>query len=265
MPPLSVVIIGYNEEKNIGACIDAVRHFADEVILLDSFSTDATLAIARSHGALIRQSYFHDYISQKKKAIQFASHEHVLLLDADEIVDEILAAAICEQKAAGFPHKAYSMNRCSIFCGRYIRRGLWYPDKKLRLFDRRAVSCGGLNPHDRICVHSNEKPFHLSGELIHHAFETVAEYHTRNRVVSYTAARSIFEAGVRKHWSKIVVSPLWAFLNGYLFRLGFLDGKAGWIIAVNTARQSFWKYRCLRQLQRADQPNKISLLYKPAH
>lgn len=262
MESLSVVIIGYNEEKNIGACIDAVKPIADEVILLDSFSYDKTVAIASAKGAAIRQSYFHDYISQKKKAIEFASHHYVLVLDADEIPDETLQQAILAQKRLGFPQRAYTMNRCSIFCHKPIRRGLWYPDKKLRLFDRRVASCGGLNPHDRIFLDKGIQAMHLPGELVHHAFDTVKEYLERNKAVSIAAAQSIFDAGIRRHWSKPVLSPLWAFINGYILRRGFLDGKTGLIIAVNTARQSWLKYKYLRQLELK---NKWQLTYKPAH
>jgi glycosyltransferase involved in cell wall biosynthesis len=151
MHTLSVAIITYNEEKNIRRCIESVRKVADEIIVVDSFSDDDTVKIAEAAGAIVRQSEFSGYINQKNKAINLASHDYVLLLDADEGLSRELAYSIMEAKRS-FNFKAYSMKRCSIFKGKYIRHGLWYPDKKLRLFDKRLGICGGLNPHDKIIM-----------------------------------------------------------------------------------------------------------------
>src|SRR5262245_55788275 len=145
MQPLSVVIITYNEEHNIARCIDSVKTVANEVIVLDSFSTDQTVAIARLHGAIVYQEKFRGYIGQKNLAMQFASHNYILSLDADEALDDKLAASILKAKKS-FSSRAYRMNRCTNFCGRFIRHGLWYPDRKIRLFDRRIAKWGGLNP-----------------------------------------------------------------------------------------------------------------------
>jgi glycosyltransferase involved in cell wall biosynthesis len=249
MKALSVVIITYNEEKNIGRCIDSVRGIADEVVILDSYSTDGTVAIAQAKGALVHRQTFYGYISQKNKAIQLAEHDFVLLLDADEAVSEPLAVSIQAAKQQG-DGRAYSMNRCNWYMGRFIRHGLWYPDRKLRLFDRRVGYCGGFNPHDRIELREPIPVRHLKGDLLHYTYHTAEEYWQRNEEVSQTAARSLFENGKGAQWYKMLLNPAWAFVNGYLLRLGFLDGGRGWTIAVNTTRQCYRKYELLHQLYR---------------
>jgi glycosyltransferase involved in cell wall biosynthesis len=249
MNKLSVVVITFNEEKNIGRCIDSAKTVADEIIVLDSYSTDNTVAIATAKGAIVRQQSFSGYIRQKNKAIELALYDYVLLLDADEALSDELAASIKTAKQ-NFNNKAFVMNRCNIYCGRPIRHGLWYPDRKLRLFDKRIGSCGGLNPHDKIILREDRLIEHLEGDLLHYTYQSLDEYLIRNEEVSTTAAESIFNSGKKVHWSKILLSPLWAFINGYFFRLGFLDGQHGLVIATHTANQSYRKYYKLKQLQK---------------
>ena len=178
-----------------------------------------------------------------------AANDLVLLLDADEALSDELSNSISHAKN-DLLLKAYTMNRCGIFCGKFIKHGLWYPDRKLRLFDKRFGKCGGLNPHDRIIL-DNEFPVkHLKGDLLHYTYDSIDEYLVRNDAVSTIAAQSLFEAGIRKPWTKIVFSPIWAFLNGYILRLGFLEGYYGLVIAFHTANQSFCKYQKLRRMHR---------------
>jgi glycosyltransferase involved in cell wall biosynthesis len=249
MNALSVVIITFNEEQNIRRCIGSVIAVADEIVVIDSFSNDKTVEIARSMGAKVKQSAFDGYINQKNKAIKEASNNYVLLLDADEFLSEELAASILKEKE-DFIYKAYSMKRCNIFRGSYIRHGLWYPDRKLRLFDKRFGSCGGLNPHDVIVMKEATKVKLLDGDMFHHTFKNIEEYRRRNIEVSTVIAQSMFDAGAKRSRSKIILSPLWSFINGYFLRLGFLEGYNGFVIAVLTTQQSFLKYQKLRQLQR---------------
>jgi len=250
MQALSVVIITYNEEKNIGRCLQSVSAVADEIIVVDSFSDDETVNIALAAGAVVKQSRFDGYINQKNKAINMATNDLVLLLDADEALSEELSNSISHAKQ-DLLFKAYSMNRCSFFCGKFIKHGLWYPDRKLRLFDKRFGKCGGLNPHDRILLDGDLPVNHLRGDMLHYTYNSIDEYLLRNDAVSTIAAQSLFEAGIRKPWTKIVFSPLWAFFNGYVLKLGFLEGYHGLVIAVHTANQSFSKYQKLRRMHRS--------------
>jgi len=249
MHPISVVIITYNEEKNIKRCIESVTRIADEIIVVDSFSDDDTVNIAVAMGAVVKQSSFDGYIKQKNKAIALASNNYILLLDADEALSDELANAVLLEKKT-FAFKAYSMKRCNIFCSTLIKHGLWYPDKKLRLFDKRYGTCGGLNPHDKIIMRKDIAVRLLKGDLMHTTFASIKEYQERNEGISSVAAQSLYDAGIKKSRLKIIVSPLWSFVNGYFLRLGFLDGYKGLIIAVLTAQQSYLKYHKLRQLQR---------------
>jgi len=135
-----------------------------------------------------------------------------------------------------------------LLCGKLIGWGWWYPDKQLRLVDKRLGYCGGMNAHDRIIMKEARVVKHLKGELLHYNFDTVEEYLERNEAVSSIAAQSLYEAGIRKPWTKIIFSPLWAFINGYILRMGFLDGQQGFTIALHTANQSYSKYAKLRRM-----------------
>ncbi len=248
MQCLSAVIITYNEEVNISRCIESAKKVADEIIVLDSFSTDDTVSIARSLGAIVHQEKFRGYIGQKNFALELASHNYILSLDADETLDETLVVSIQEAKKI-FGYRAYKMNRCTNYCGHFIRHGLWYPDKKIRIFDRRIAKWSGLNPHDKIKVEAGFPVVQLQGDILHYSFNTPEDLVWQNNRMSSIAAASLYAHGIKSNWYKILVRPTWAFVNGYILRLGFLEGADGFTIAVNTAHQVFLKYTKLYQLQ----------------
>jgi len=262
MHPLSVVIITFNEEQNIARCIRSVEKVADEIIVLDSYSKDSTVDIARGLGATIFQEKFRGYIGQKNLAMQLASHNYILSLDADEALDDTLVKSILAAKE-DFPHRAYRMNRCTNYCGRFMSHGLWYPDKKIRLFDRRIAKWGGLNPHDKIELQQGFTYLHLKGNILHYAFDSAEDLIWRNNRISSIAAMSLYNSGRRSSWLKMLVRPSWAFVNGYFFRLGFLDGFEGFSFAVNISHQVFLKYSKLYKLQQSSR-NKMTLSV-PSH
>lgn len=265
MELLSVVIITYNEEKNIGRCLDSVKDVADEIIVLDSYSTDATVQIAESKGATVYRQKFAGYISQKNKALELATHNYVLSLDADEALDETLRTSILKAKE-GFAFRAYKMNRCANYRGSFIRHGSWYPEAKVRLFDRRFLRWGGFDPHDRVIVPSNVAVCPLKGDLLHYICESVDEHKKRNDNFSTIAARSLYRLGKKTNWLKILASPTWSFLYAYLFRAGFLNGYNGLMIAYHQARYHFLKYVKLYSLQKnkTEIPRAVSLNIQPA-
>lgn len=262
MQSISAVIITFNEEQNIGRCLESVKKVADEVIVLDSYSTDQTVAIARSYGAIIFQERFRGYIDQKNFAMQLASNNYILSLDADEALDDRLIASILEAKKT-LLFRAYRMNRCTSLCGRFMHYGLWYPDKKVRLFDRRVAKWSGLNPHDKIEVREGFKIKHLDGDILHYAFSTIEDLAWRNNRISTIAAKSLYNTGRSSSWFKMVVRPTWAFINGYFFRLGFLDGFAGLSFAVNISHQVFLKYSKLYRLQNMKSKQTITPMARP--
>ncbi|HCL83203.1 MAG TPA: glycosyltransferase family 2 protein [Chitinophagaceae bacterium] len=241
MEKLSVVIITYNEEKNIARCIDSVHSVADEILVLDSYSTDQTAAIAESLGATVKQEVFTGFIQKKNKAVELASNDYVLSLDADEALDPVLADSIRRAKEH-FTSPAYRMNRCTNYCGQFIRHGSWYPDAKIRLFNRKIAHWGGINPHDKIVLQENSAVTHLKGDILHYSYHTIAEHTAQNNKLSSVAAESLFDSGKKTNLFKVFVNPCWAFFQSYFLRAGFLDGLFGWVIAVQISHMTFLKH-----------------------
>lgn len=249
MDKLSVVIITYNEEQNIARCIASVSGIADEIIVLDSFSTDNTIRIARAMDARVFSAPFTGYASQKNKALELASHDYVLSLDADEAIDDQLRLLIQREKY-GFRYDGYTMNRCANYCGQFIRFGTWYPDRKLRLFNRHKAIWGGLDPHDRIILEETSSIGHLKGEILHYSYHTVLEHDRQNERFSSIAAEARCRAGKSTNRLRILFNPAWAFFHDYILRLGLLNGKNGWIIARKQAHYTFSKHSKLYELMK---------------
>ena len=247
MEKLSVVIICFNEEKNIARCIDSVADIADEILILDSYSTDQTVSIAESRGAIVKQETFKGFIQKKNKAVELASNDFVLSLDADEALDPVLCRSIREAKEK-YTHRAYRMNRCSNYCGKFIRHGSWYPDAKIRLFDRRVAHWGGTNPHDRIILGKEMRIEHLKGDILHYSYDTISAHVIQNNKLSTLAAESLFAEGKKTYLFNIFLRPFWAFFVSYIARAGFLDGLYGFVIAIQIAHMTFLKHAKLYML-----------------
>lgn len=226
MEKLSVVIITFNEEKNIGRCIDSVGEVADEILILDSYSTDQTVTIAESKGAIVKQEEFKGFIQKKNKAVELASYDYVLSLDADEALDPVLRNSIRTAKE-NYTNRAYRMNRCSNYCGKFIRHGSWYPDTKIRLFDRRITQWGGTNPHDKIILQENIPVEHLRGDILHYSYHTISEHVTQNNKLSTLAAESLFAKGKKNKSVQCICPSLVGFLSE-LFYPGRLSGRIVW-------------------------------------
>jgi len=241
MEKLSVVIITYNEEKNIARCIDSVKTLADEILILDSNSNDNTVAIAESRGAIVKQESFKGFIQMKNRAVQLADNDYILSLDADEALDPVLADSIRKVKE-NFTFQAYRMNRCTNYCGQFIMHGTWYPDKKIRLFDRRIAHWGGINPHDKIDLKENITAEQLRGDILHYSYYSIAEHVAQNNKFSTIAAESLFTNGKRTRLLNIIINPLWAFIQSYFIKAGILDGLFGFVIAIQISHMTFLKH-----------------------
>ncbi|MBK6933488.1 MAG: glycosyltransferase family 2 protein [Saprospirales bacterium] len=251
MIKLSAVIITYNEERNIGRCLDSLSGVADEVLVVDSFSTDQTAAICREKGARFLQHAFEGHIEQKNFALEQACYTWVLSLDADEALSDPLRESIRTVKA-GWRFDGYRMNRRTNYCGQWINHSGWYPDRKLRLFDRRLGRWGGTNPHDRVEMQPGCSTALLAGDLLHYSYYSVDEHYSRARKYAGIAARAMHSKGKKAFWWNLFLNPLAKFVRNYAFRRGFLDGQAGWTICRITALETYWKYRALRQLEASD-------------
>src|SRR5688572_8633272 len=171
---ISVVIIAFNEERNIGRCIDSVAGVADEVVIVDSGSLDKTATIATDKGARVIQQDFLGYAGQKNFATSQAAYDHILSLDADEALSDELKRSILAVKN-NWQHDGYWMSRLTNYCGSWIRHGGWYPDKKVRLYDRRLAKWGGAMLHEGIVI-DESRCSQLSGDLLHYSFYSISDH-----------------------------------------------------------------------------------------
>ncbi len=248
MIKLSVVIITFNEEKNIGRCLDAIRDIADDIVVVDSFSTDRTEEIVRAKGARFIQHAFEGHIEQKNFAITQAAYPHILSLDADEAPDETLRRSILAVKA-NWEKDGYTMNRLTNYCGHWVKHCGWYPDRKLRLWDSRKGRWTGINPHDRYELEEGSATGQLKGDLLHYSYYSIHDHIRQVNYFTEIAARAHFEKGKRSNLLKILCNPVIKFFRDYLFRLGILDGYYGLIICLISSHATFLKYVKLKQLQ----------------
>jgi len=245
---LSVVIITFNEERNIGRCLDSIRAVADQVVVVDSFSTDRTEEICRQYSALFIQHPFQGHIQQKNFALAQASHPYVLSLDADEALSPKLQQAVRAVKN-GWDADAYEMPRLTNYCGYWIRHTDWYPDRKIRLFDKRKARWGGTNPHDRIELEPGAVLKRLDHDILHYSYHSVSEHLQQLNYFTDIGAQMAFDCGKQAHLPVLLLSPVTKFVKSYFLRLGFLDGYYGFVVCAISAFASFLKYVKLRQLR----------------
>lgn len=237
--PISACVITLEEADRIGECLRSLA-FCEEIIVVDSGSADATCRIAESLGARVLVRAFDGYRSQKDFAVQQALHDWVLCLDADERVDQTLRASILAARDGGFAGAAgYRFNRLSDYFGRFLRHGNAYPDRVLRLFDRRRGGWRGSRQiHEAASV---DGPVHtLAGHLLHFPYRSLEQQLAKTQRYALMMAQHEFARGKRASWAKLVLSPGWRFWRGYVFRLGFADGWRGLVYAyvrANYVRQ----------------------------
>jgi glycosyltransferase involved in cell wall biosynthesis len=240
---LSVCIITLNEEANITRTLESLRGLADEIILVDSGSTDATVSLARARGAKVFSEPWKGFAPQKNSALAKATGDWILSLDADEEVSPELAASIKRLlTSAEAPQFAgYTMNRRNMYLGRWLKRSGYYPDPKLRLIRRGAAE------FELRAVHEDMKmqgPLgHLQGDLIHHAYPTLESFIEHANRYSSLGAQMVVEKGPAGFsFINIVLRPMVRFLYTYIFRLGFLDGREGLLVLMTHASYVSWKY-----------------------
>ncbi len=247
MIKLSVVIITYNEEKNIARCIESVAGIADEILVVDSFSKDKTKDICAKYNVRFIENAFEGHIQQKNFAAAEAKYNHVLSLDADEALSDELREEIVKVKQ-NFIADGYYVNRLSSYCGAWIHHCGWYPDSKLRLWDRTKGKWGGENPHDKYIIEADSQTKLLKGDLLHYTFHTIEQHLETINKFSTIAAQMRFKKGKQTGLLKILLNPCFKFIIQYFFKLGFLDGYYGYVICKNSAHSAFLKEIKLRQL-----------------
>lgn len=251
MIKLSVVIITFNEEVNIERCLLSVKNIADEVVVVDSFSTDTTQKICERHQVTFFTHAFEGHIEQKNYALTKAKFDYVLSLDADEALSSELETSILEIKN-NWTGDTYKMNRLTNYCGDWIKHGSWYPDTKLRLAKKNAVTWGGDNPHDRLIPLTESKTSHLKGDILHYSYYSEAGHYLQQEKFSTIAAHALFQRGKKAPIYKLVLNPIASVIKDIVLRKGYLDGKPGFRVAQISALSVYWKYKKLRQLWRED-------------
>ena len=247
MQKLSVAIITLNEERNIERCLESVRDIADEIVVIDSFSTDKTEEICRKYNARFIQHAFEGYIEQKNYALSQTSFNYVLSLDADEALSDELKTSVLQIKS-NYTADGYTMNRLTNYVGTWIHHCGWYPDTKLRLFNRNKGKWGGTNPHDEFLFEVKTKTEHLKGDILHYSFYSFEEHHKQIAYFTDMASKAYFDKGKKAPLVKLIFSPIVRFIRDYFFLLGFLDGKAGLRICYYSAGAVSMKYRKLKEL-----------------
>lgn len=240
MVKLSGIVITYNEEQNISRCLDSLSTVTDEIVVVDSFSEDATKQICLDRNVRFIENKFSGHIQQKNFALSKTQYDNIISLDADEYLSGELVDSILEVKNI-WPSEAYSMNRLSSYSGKWIRHGDWYPDAKVRLWNKNYGAWGGRNPHDHVILKNGYKPFHLKGDILHEAYVDSYEALAKIQLYSEIFAK---ENGSIKSSSvlKAILSSQFAFFRSYIFKGGIADGYGGFMVAMAEFNHALYKY-----------------------
>lgn len=247
MTGISAVIITRNEARNIGRCIASLQDVVDEVVVVDAESTDNTQRIATDLGARVITRAWTDYADQKNFANAQAIGPYILSMDADEALSPELKASLLTVIRSGL-QGAYQVDRLTNYCGTWVKHGGWYPDSKVRLFPKDRARWAGTHVHETLELDPGMPTTELRGDLLHYSYPTVQDHLTRIERYSDLHAQKLFAAGKRASFVKQWFSPMAKFIQGYVLRLGLLDGHAGWMIAKLSARAVRLKYVKLERL-----------------
>jgi glycosyltransferase involved in cell wall biosynthesis len=247
MPHLSAVIITFNEQDHIGRCLESLQGIADEIVVVDSFSTDSTEAICRRYNVKLLKHAFEGYVEQKNYALNMASFPIVLSLDGDEALSEELKKSILTVKN-NFEYDGYKFNRRHNYCGKWLRFSRWYPDRQLRLFNREKGRWVGPNPHDKVRLDRGTRIKRIKGDLLHWNYSSYEDHIEKINRFSTIAAGEYFRAGKHAGSLTATIHGAWSFFRSYFLNAGFLDGYHGYMCCSVTAYASFLKYAKLRKL-----------------
>lgn len=244
--PVSLVIITLNEEKNIERCINSAA-WCNDIVVVDSFSTDKTVELAKKLGARVYNEKWRGYGAQKNFATQLAQNEWVLSLDADEALSPQLSEEIKQLVVSGLEKDAYQCRRLSQYMGRWIYHGGWYPDLQTRFFNKTAAKWSTVEVHERLLVNSCGR---LKSDLYHWPFVSLAHQIEKNNNYSSLGAIEQFKRGAKFSLLRLLIKPIVKFIETYCFKLGFLDGLPGFIIATGAAYSLHLKMAKLYELEK---------------
>ncbi|MCE5347051.1 MAG: glycosyltransferase family 2 protein [Bacteroidales bacterium] len=245
MPKISAVIITYNEELFIEKCLASIVGITDEIIVVDSFSTDATEEICKKFNVKFVQHKFEGYRDQKNFALSLATYKNILALDADEALSDKLRESILAVKD-NWEYDGYYFNRRNLFCGKWIKHSEWYPNRQLRLFRSDKGQFGKLNIHEKFIMSNGQSVGLLEGDLIHSSCETPQEHIEELNKYALIAAEEYYNAGRKASLFTPYIHYIWGFIRSYIIKGGFLDGYDGFLICSLYAKATFNKYKRLR-------------------
>ncbi|MEG2178795.1 MAG: glycosyltransferase, partial [Bacteroidales bacterium] len=246
---ISAVVITYNEEKNIDKCLSSLKGMVDDIVVVDSFSTDKTKEICLQYDVNFYEQAFLGYGKQKNKGHELALHDWILSIDADEVLDSDLRIAIQELKNedANF---AYQTKRLTNYCGEWIYHCGWYPDIKIRLFNKNVAQWSEDLIHETL-IFSKPTPIKpLAGHLLHYSYHTISDHLKQADKFTTLTALAAQQAGKKANILSLVFRPCWKFIRDYFLKLGFLDGYAGFTVCSISAFATFLKYSKLRLLRK---------------
>ena len=247
MAHISVTIITYNEEKRIGACLNSIKDVADEIIVIDSFSSDNTPQICRDFGCKVTQRRFSGFGAQRQFATSLTTHSYVLTIDADEVLSPALIASLKNLKAEGFKHRVYSMSRLNFYCGQPVKHCGWYPDFQVRLFDKRYANWNLHGLKERVIFPPTLTPEPLDGDILHYRCSTPEEYRIVQKRHAAIASRDILSSRESIHFYTPLFKGTGAFLDMYLFNGAILDGHEGRAISREQFRSAYMAYNIARR------------------
>lgn len=242
-------IITLNEESNLPRCLESIRDIADEILIVDSGSTDKTHSIANNYKAKWHQVPWKGYVGQKNHVLALASHEWVFSIDADECLSGELQREVLALKSQppAPPLNGFSMPRCVCYENHWIRHGDWYPDRLIRLFRKKCARFVGGRVHERLELSGEVRALH--GDIEHYSFKNRQDHRERCERYAQLWARDKHEGGRTSYWFSPYTHGGFRWLRNYVLRAGFLDGAQGWHIAKMCAYEAFLKYALLRELQ----------------
>lgn len=237
MAKISATILTYNEERRIEACLESLHDIADEIIVVDSNSTDGTAEICRRHGCKVTTRPMSGFGAQRQYATSLTTHPYVLAIDADEILSPTLRASLLKLKQEGFAHRVYSMSRLNFYCGYAVRHCGWYPDIEIRLFDKRYANWNLHDVHEKVTFRDSVTPELLEGDLLHYRCDTPMEYDRKQMKLSEVKRNRLIEQNRSIGVLRPTINGLRAFFSTYLRQGGILDGSVG----LHISRQDYFK------------------------
>ena len=249
MAKISACVISYNEQDKIVDCLRSLADVVDEIVVVDSESTDETRDVARGLGARVVVQPFLGHVAQKNFAVAQCEHDWILSLDCDERLSAELRASILGERDQLGRAPGYEVSRRTYHVDRWIDHA-WYPDRRIRLFDRRRARWGGTDPHDSVQVESGGVR-RLAGDILHYSYDSLSDHLKTIDRYSEIAARRFFEQGRRVSAVTPLLRGMSAFARSYVTKRGFLDGFGGLVVSVMSATETFAKYAKLRYLQTA--------------